>query len=244
MIIYKATNLVNGKVYIGQTVNTLKRRQVEHKSQSKKGNFYFHRALRKHGIDNFSWEVLRLCDNLKSLNAWEQYYILYYNTMGNGYNLTSGGMNYTRTKEMKLKMSQNHSKYWKGKKFSKEHRQKISKTNLNKKVSKKSRKKMSENNAKYWKGKHRSEKTKKKMSKNSTHHWLGKPKSEETKRKISISKSNPSDETRKKMSDSTKGKNHPNWGKPLSEKTKQRISNAQKNRWKNIKEKINDPKPT
>lgn len=50
MIIYKATNLINGKVYIGQTVNTLKYRSEQHRRESKidsRKHPYFHTAIRK-----------------------------------------------------------------------------------------------------------------------------------------------------------------------------------------------------
>ena len=75
MIIYKATNKVNGKVYIGQTTRDLSTRQCQHKWESKnKGGNYFYRAINKYGFDSFEWEIIRICDNMKSLNAYEKYY--------------------------------------------------------------------------------------------------------------------------------------------------------------------------
>lgn len=87
-IIYKVTNKVNGKSYIGQTRYTLEFRWRQH--LHKKDNTYFHNALRKYGADNFSLEVLEECD-VDKLNSREIYYIAKYNTFEEGYNLTLGG---------------------------------------------------------------------------------------------------------------------------------------------------------
>ena len=94
MIVYIATNRINSKMYVGQTVQELDRRKSKHIGLANAGNgFYFHRAIRKYGIKNFEWKVLRICDNIESLNAFEQYFILYYDSINNGYNQQSGGKN-------------------------------------------------------------------------------------------------------------------------------------------------------
>jgi len=106
MIIYKATNLINNKVYIGQTINTLDRRKQSHFwSVSSGSDNYFHKALRKHGEESFRWQVICICPNMDSLNNQEEYYIAYYDTMTGGYNLTSGGNGYILPDEVKEKMS-------------------------------------------------------------------------------------------------------------------------------------------
>lgn len=88
-VIYKITNLINGEAYIGQTIN-FERRKKEHLKA--KDNFAIHNAIRKYGIDNFSWEILEECsENL--LNEREKYWISYYNTYKEGYNSTRGGEN-------------------------------------------------------------------------------------------------------------------------------------------------------
>lgn len=87
-IIYKITNKVNGKSYIGQTRYTIEFRWKQH--QHKKDNTYFHNAIHKYGIDNFSIEILEECD-IKDLNSREIFYIAKYDTFKNGYNLTIGG---------------------------------------------------------------------------------------------------------------------------------------------------------
>ena len=87
-IIYKITNKVNGKSYIGQTRYTIEFRWKQH--QHKKDNTYFHNAIKKYGIENFSIEILEEC-NIEDLNSREIYYIAKYDTFNNGYNLTIGG---------------------------------------------------------------------------------------------------------------------------------------------------------
>ena len=106
MIIYKVTNLINNKVYIGQTIKTLEQRKNNHiKSANKENGFYFHKSLKKYGEENFKWQVICICPNIESLNEQEEYYITHYNSMNEGYNLTSGGENYTRSEKTKRKIS-------------------------------------------------------------------------------------------------------------------------------------------
>lgn len=91
--IYKATNIVNGKIYIGKTIRPLKVRIHGHIRASKKGMGYFQRALRKYGSDAFTWEEIYKSDNEKELFNKEKEYIALYesNKDGVGYNLTIGG---------------------------------------------------------------------------------------------------------------------------------------------------------
>ena len=86
--IYKITNKVNGKSYIGQTRYTVEFRWRQH--QHKKDNVYFHNAIHKYGAESFTVETLEECD-IEILNEREIYYIAKYNTFENGYNLTIGG---------------------------------------------------------------------------------------------------------------------------------------------------------
>lgn len=87
-IIYKITNKVNGKSYIGQTRYTLEFRWRQH--LHKRDNTYFHNAIKKYGPDNFQLEILEECP-FSSLNEREMFYIAKYNTFKDGYNLTIGG---------------------------------------------------------------------------------------------------------------------------------------------------------
>lgn len=86
--IYKVTNKVNGKSYIGQTRYTVEFRWRQH--QHKKDNTYFHNAIHKYGIENFTVETLEEC-NIEDLDSKEIYYIAKYDTFNSGYNLTIGG---------------------------------------------------------------------------------------------------------------------------------------------------------
>ena len=88
MIIYKATNLINGKYYIGKTKNSLESRIKSHKAASTKKDLVFYRAINKYGFDNFKWEILIECQNLDELNEVEKKYI---SENGDGYNIAKGG---------------------------------------------------------------------------------------------------------------------------------------------------------
>lgn len=86
--IYKITNKVNGKSYIGQTRYTIEFRWRQH--QHKKDKSYFHNAIHKYGVENFIVETIEEC-NVEDLNSKEIFYIAKYNTFNDGYNLTIGG---------------------------------------------------------------------------------------------------------------------------------------------------------
>lgn len=93
-LIYKFTNKINNKIYIGQTTCRLQDRINKHLQDSNKDDLYFHRALVKYGIDSFDIEVLEDQIPLCSLDEREVYWIkacdAYY-TSGKGYNMTKGG---------------------------------------------------------------------------------------------------------------------------------------------------------
>lgn len=92
--IYKVTNLINGKVYIGQTIQTVQNRWYRHCGKSgisqAELNTHFKRAILKYGKDNFKIEVIEDCDS-SLLNEREKYYISYFDSYNNGYNSTLGG---------------------------------------------------------------------------------------------------------------------------------------------------------
>lgn len=93
LIIYKVTNLVNGKVYIGKTTQKINIRKNQHKYSSLKANSksLIHKAIRKYGWENFEWEVIDLASSEDELNSKEIHWIKYHNTYLKGYNLTHGG---------------------------------------------------------------------------------------------------------------------------------------------------------
>lgn len=86
--IYKVTNKVNNKVYIGQTRYTVEFRWKQH--IHKQDNCHFHNAIRKWGIDNFIVETLEKCD-VDLLNSREIFYIAKYDSYKSGYNSTIEG---------------------------------------------------------------------------------------------------------------------------------------------------------
>lgn len=98
--IYKFTNKINGHCYIGQT-NNLQKRYNGHKSESfnpKVSGYWLplHCAIRKYGIDNFTYEVIEEIADGESqdfVNERERYFIQYYHSLKdeNGYNVTLGG---------------------------------------------------------------------------------------------------------------------------------------------------------
>lgn len=89
--IYKITNIITHKVYIGQSID-IKRRWQEHKSRAyeKNTNCYnkpLYRSIRKYGLDNFILEILEEC-SVEQLNEREAYYIKFYDCLiPKGYNI-------------------------------------------------------------------------------------------------------------------------------------------------------------
>ena len=91
--IYKITNTINGKSYIGQTIQNVKERFYQHcatKCSKAVSNMAIHRAIKKYGKSNFTVEVIEEIDST-NLNDRERYWIKYYNSYNNGYNSTKGG---------------------------------------------------------------------------------------------------------------------------------------------------------
>lgn len=89
--IYKATDLTNDKVYIGKTSN-FKRRKWQHIRCYEKEDCLFHRAIKKHGCENFKWEIIDEIEGLENAYELEKKYIKEYNSYKpNGYNMTKGG---------------------------------------------------------------------------------------------------------------------------------------------------------
>lgn len=72
--IYQITNLVNGKVYIGSSVD-LRRREWQHFCSPKDSNLHLQRAMKKYGKQNFRFEVLKDIADVEQLESLEQFYI-------------------------------------------------------------------------------------------------------------------------------------------------------------------------
>lgn len=90
--IYKITNDINNKIYIGKTNFSIEKRFQEHIHDSKQyyENRPLYKAMNKYGIEHFHIEQIEECDNNNAAER-EIYWINYYNSYYNGYNATKGG---------------------------------------------------------------------------------------------------------------------------------------------------------
>jgi group I intron endonuclease len=257
MIIYKTTNLLNNKIYIGQDSNN--------NPKYLGSGLLLKKAIIKYGKDNFKKEIIEFCDNKKHLNEREKYWIEEFKSMDKsvGYNLSEGGFGgntYTEetkkkisdmmknrivseetrkkmsnarkgtihTTESKTKMSIAH----KGKILSNEH---IEKIRENSKNSIKSEEFLDNvgNITKYWpKGSKHTEETKNKMSEyhkeNPVRFWLNKKRDI-----ISIEKAKESNKDfkhSKEHKEKIKGSGNPFYGKEHTEEAKMKISNSRNNK--------------
>lgn len=119
LIIYKATNLVNNKIYIGQTSNTVEHRKGQHFRDArcaKRPNVYFHEAINKYGEESFVFEQIDSADTQEDGDIKERYWIKYYNSNNSehGYNMDSGGRSgCTKSAETKIKIGETTKEKWK-----------------------------------------------------------------------------------------------------------------------------------
>jgi len=112
--IYLITNPINGKVYVGQTLNYMKRMNG-HKNSGKTPKYYFNYAIRKYGWENFTKEILIDDVPEEDLDNLEINYIDFYNSFKRekGYNLTIGGggaSGYRHTEEQRMAKSKRQTK--------------------------------------------------------------------------------------------------------------------------------------
>lgn len=131
MFIYKITNKVNEKFYIGKTVYPLYVRFSQHKyiAITKLKKTYLHNSIRKYGIENFEIKLLETVDNIEKLNEKEKYWI---KELKPNYNLSEGGegnFGYKFTDEQR----QHLSNIRKGRKLSEQHIKSLSEANKGKK---------------------------------------------------------------------------------------------------------------
>ena len=195
-VIYVITNKLNGKQYVGQTIQKLTNRLNEHKSCKISA---IGRAIKKYGWENFSVEILEDNISREKLNEREIFWITKLNCMKpNGYNLTSGGKAPTNVSvETRKKLSAAR----RGKQLSEETRKRISEAQKGKTIPEETRAKISARNKEKgikppprtgkepWnKGKKLSEEHKDKLSeshKGQPAYWKGKTIPEEVRKKIS-----------------------------------------------------------
>ena len=90
--VYKITNKINNKSYIGKTSNSTETRWKQHKELAQQGKgFLIHKAIRKYGVENFYIETVESDLSDEESAEMEIYYINKYDSFGNGYNLIIGG---------------------------------------------------------------------------------------------------------------------------------------------------------
>lgn len=92
-VIYKITNIINNKIYIGKTIDIKKRIAKYKRSLNRSSSQIIIKSMMKYGFENFVFEVVDETDILEELNNKEKYYIKLYDSMNTkiGYNMTSGG---------------------------------------------------------------------------------------------------------------------------------------------------------
>jgi len=138
MIIYRVTNIINNKIYIGQTIRRLldRRKQHEKSIMHKNPCMIFNRALKKYGINSFLWEIIDTAKTKDELNSKEIFWIkkLDARNLNIGYNIAEGGnfvcnlKDHPNRNEIIKKISKNNvfKRYpWKKKELSKKMRGKL-----------------------------------------------------------------------------------------------------------------------
>ncbi len=168
--IYKVTNKINSKIYVGQTHRSLETRFDAHVAMRlfprKYGVRLLSLAISKYGKENFSIELIEELPEGTSqsvIDEREIYWGNHYNSLSpNGYNLKLGfGLRSKWSDEVKKKIGDAH----RNKIVSKETRRKLSKIFKGRIISQKTKDLISKNNCKYWLGKKRSKETSLKIAK-------------------------------------------------------------------------------
>ena len=227
--IYCITNKLNGKQYIGQSID-IERRFKEHVKFGKDCS-YIDRSIKKHGENVFDFKILYECSE-EELDCEEQKFIKLYGTYKEGYNLTWGGdFNPSKHPEIAKKIGEARKKYvgekhhMYGKHLSEETKRKLSEAHKGKKLSEETKKKIGQALKGKFKGRCLSEETKRKISeankgkqglKGEHNGMYGKQHSDETKRKMS-------EIAKKRFSDP---KNNPFYGKFHSKESHIKMSKS------------------
>ena len=98
MVIYKITNLLNGKIYIGQTKQKIEYRFLQHS----KANSPLGQAMRDCGLENFTIEIIEHCENQAELNEREKFWIkVLKSKIPYGYNQIDGGGGFQKSSKRK-----------------------------------------------------------------------------------------------------------------------------------------------
>lgn len=199
--VYKTTNLINGKIYIGQ------HRTPYFDTDYYGSNVRLLKDIEALGKANFSCEIVEKCETQEVLDKEERRWIAFYKERGHCYNIMPGGAYRTvpYSEEVISNMSESH----KGNKLTADIKDKISAALKGRVFTDEHRRKLSE--AHKGKKNPHSEEWRKKVSQATK----GRTCTEETKRKMSVAKS---------------GKNHPRYGTRLPEEIKRKISETKRNR--------------
>lgn len=103
--VYLVTNVLNGKLYVGQTARKPDMRWKEH--------IYYNsptlplgRAIKKYGRENFTFRIIRYRPTRELLDVSECFYIKFFNTMKNGYNIKEGGAQGKHTAETRARIGE------------------------------------------------------------------------------------------------------------------------------------------
>lgn len=152
IIIYKHTNTISGKCYIGKTKSTIEKRWKAHVNAALKGkSFHISHAIRKYPLDSWIHETLESTETTADANICESKWISIFNSndCNHGYNMTPGGdggktsnpeemskkmKNVPKTPEHKEKMRQAQKKYWSNPPASDTRRQKLAERNATQKA--------------------------------------------------------------------------------------------------------------
>lgn len=89
--VYKIFNIINGKCYIGSTID-LNRRSKEHKTSLKRNKSQcvaLQKAVNKYNLENFKIEVIKLIDDVSLVREFEEFYINFFDSVKNGYNCSN-----------------------------------------------------------------------------------------------------------------------------------------------------------
>lgn len=236
-IIYKITNKVNGKIYIGQTIQALEKRWRFHvRGAGKSSSMPICRAIRKYGEDNFELSIICSASNRDELDSLEEKYISEMNSLvPSGYNLRAGGHSSRLHPDSIEKMREAHKNR---PPISEETHAKLSaaqlgnKNMLGKHHSEETRKKIGDGN----RGKIVSDETREKIRRVRT----GTKLSEETRAKIGLESKRIgiSKETRAKMAMARKGRPRPEavrikirnalLGRHVSDELRKKLSDSHK----------------
>lgn len=114
-IVYKITNIINGKLYFGVTKCSIKKRWIQHRCNASRKKYHLYRAIVKYGIENFNISVVKECSSEKEMYDLEIELIKQFKTNNNvfGYNNSIGGESSSKGRKLSNETKIKISKYQK-----------------------------------------------------------------------------------------------------------------------------------